>query len=132
LAESFDTSGPAAKLKPFKGGWAASVADRKLLVHYLGGKPQIELTLERPISDIAADDDGHLLAVAAADSVIVIDNDRHAVATVFRPGGNIACVQFVNKSTLAACDKGSILILNLDLLPYFSMSILTTESMTSP
>jgi hypothetical protein len=129
LLDETKVTGPVNKLRVFRDGWSASIADRGFALVTTSPPSKIELPLGRPIGDIAISRDERYVAIADLDEIVVIDRKRDAIAIAHRAASYMACVRFVSDDRLAACDTSAILTLSLDLL---SFSPLNSDSKAIP
>jgi WD40 repeat protein len=129
LLQETKMTGPVNKLRMFRDGWGASVADRGFALVTTSPSSKIQLPLGRPIADIAISPDERYVAIADLDEIVVIDRERDAIAIAHRAASYMACIRFVSDNHLAACDTSAILLLSLDLL---SFSPLNSDSKAIP
>jgi tRNA A-37 threonylcarbamoyl transferase component Bud32 len=118
LAGATHHAGPVEKFRAVAGGWAASIGEQTFAMYSTEYPNGLRLVLGHPIADIAVAADERYVAIADLDEIVVIDRKRDAIATARHVAGEWWCVRFITRTTLAACDAGSLRTLSLDVLSF--------------
>jgi WD40 repeat protein len=121
LMSSTQLSGPVDKMRVFSDGWAASVSDHILVMNFARSGSRIQLSLNRPIADIAISPNERYIAAADTDEIIVIDRILDTIATIHSNTSSFTCLQFINSAEIATCDTAMILTLSISLLQFSPM-----------
>jgi eukaryotic-like serine/threonine-protein kinase len=118
LRHSVQTAGAVRYLKLTRGGWAAAVGDRELLVSIDGASIALRLDVGRHIDALDVTNDLRYIAVAVNQELIIIDMQRDAVATLAISPPITQQVSFLDLTSLSFNEPGVLETVRVDRLHY--------------
>jgi hypothetical protein len=117
LREEYQTSGPLRLTVPFNGGWVSSVREGELLISH-GPEVLLRLELERRVDNIDASSDGRFVAASILGETIVVDLQKHSLATVSIDTTPTDGMNFVDPTMLAVSTASGLKAIRVTALDY--------------
>ena len=129
LEQATSEAGPVKYLRPFRGGWAATVGGKTLVVTdpAIASAP-VRLDLGRPIFGVEVSPDERFVAAASTGEVLVLDRRHHSIARLFTGKQTPAFAGFPDSTSLVIGTPTAMTLVPIDALDYVPFDLIDKRS----
>jgi WD40 repeat protein len=129
VTEVMTEHGSLTYVKVFHGGWTGVLDNKSLMVmDSAGGRVASRIDVGREIYGVAVSPDERFIAAYSNGEVLVIDRERHAVATVLTDKDTYTFADFADSTSLVVATTTVMSVVPVDALTYFAFDVIDTRS----